>query len=263
MQLIPVLLVAAILPPPASGGPAAMARAAGAPRPTAERRWAIHAGGGLALAAPAFSASSTFTEFAEEGSISTRNERRSGALFEAGVWRAMSRRLGVGLTVARNRRDAPGTFSAAFPHPLYLERHRMVEGALPAGAQRETAIHFGLVWSETRAGITARLTGGPSYVLADADLVEQVAHADEYPFDVVRVTGVRTSPVRGDALGGHAGVTLERRLAGRLAFCAGARWARANIPLARPAAAAEGTGRSSARLQAGGVTAAAAIRLYF
>lgn len=232
-------------------------------RRPAEMRWAIHAGGGLALAPPAFSAASTFSEFAEEGSISTRNVPRAGPLLEAGVWRAMSRRLGVALTFARNRRDAPGTFSAAFPHPLYLDRHRMVDGALPAGAQRETAVHFGLVWSETRAGITARFTGGPSYVLADADLVEQVAHTDEYPFDVVQVTGVRTSPVRGDALGGHAGVTLERRVAGRLALSAGARWARATIPLARSAVPAEGAGERSARLRAGGVTAAASIRLYF
>ena len=256
MQLIPVLLVAAILP-------AALAHADGGPRRTADRRWAIHAGGGLALATPGFSASSTFAEFAEEGSISTRNVPQAGPLLEAGVWRATSRRLGVALTVARNRRDAPGTFSAAFPHPLYLDRHRMVDGALPAGAQRETAVHFGLVWSETRAGITARFTGGPSYVLADADLVEQVAHTDEYPFDVVQVTAVRTSPVRGDALGGHAGVTLERLIAGRLAVSAGARWARATIPLARSAVPAEGAGERSARLRAGGVTAAASIRLYF
>jgi hypothetical protein len=232
-------------------------------RPPTERRWAIYAGGGLALAAPAFSASSTFAEFAEEGSIATRNVPREGPQLEAGVWRAMSRRLGVALTVARSRRDAPGTFSAAFPHPLYLDRHRMAGGALPAGAQRETAVHFGLVWSETRAGITARLTGGPSYMLAEADLVEQVAHTDEYPFDAVQVTGVRTSPVRGDALGGHAGFTLERRLAGRLALSAGARWARANIPLARSAVPAEGVRASSARLQAGGVTAAASLRLSF
>lgn len=244
----------------------AAAGASAAPSVTrrpADARWAIHAGGGLALAAPAFSAASTFSEFAEEGSISTRNVPRAGPLLEAGVWHAMSRRLGVALTFARNRRDAPGTFSAAFPHPLYLDRHRMVDGALPAGGQRETAVHFGLVWSETRAGITARFTGGPSYVLADADLVEQVAHTDEYPFDVVQVTGVHTSPVRGDALGGHAGITLERRVAGRLALSAGARWARATIPLARSAVPAEGAGERSARLQAGGVTAAASIRLYF
>jgi hypothetical protein len=227
---------------------------------TAERGWAIHAGGGLAFAATAFSASSTFTEFAEEGSVSTRNTPRAGPQLEAGVWHAMSRRLGVALTVARNRRDAPGTFSAAFPHPLYLERHRMVEGPLPDGGQRETAIHFGLVWSATGAGITARFTAGPSYVLAEADLVERVTHTDEYPFDVVQVTGVRTSPVRGDALGGHAGIAIERRLAGRLALSAGARWARANIPLAVPA---DGNGQRAARLQAGGVTAAASIRLYF
>ncbi len=99
----------------------------------AERRWAIYAGGGLALAAPAFSASSTFAEFAEEGSIATRNTPANGPQLEAGVWRAMSRKLGVALTVARSRRDAPGTFSAAFPHPLYLDRHRMADGALPAG----------------------------------------------------------------------------------------------------------------------------------
>lgn len=244
-----------ILAAEAGAAPTAPARA--------EMRWAIHGGGGLALPAPAFSASTTFTEFAEEGSIATRQTPRTGPQLEAGLWRGMSRRLGVALTVTRNSRDAPGTFAAAFPHPLYLDRDRRADGALPAGAQRETAVHFGLVWSETRAGITARVTGGPSYMMAEADLVEQVAHTDEYPFDAVRVTGVRTSPVRGDALGGHAGMTLERRVAGRLALGIGARWVRASISLARSAAPADGAGERSARLQAGGVTAAASLRLYF
>jgi hypothetical protein len=229
----------------------------------AERGWALQAGGGLALAAPAFSASSTFTEFAEEGAVSTRHTPGSGPLLEAGAWRAMSRRVGVALTVTRSRRDAPGEFSAAFPHPLFLDRHRMVAGALPAGGQRETAVHIGLVWSVARGGVVARLEGGPSYVLAEADLVEQVTHTDEYPFDVVEVTGVRTSPVRGDALGGHAGIALERRLAGRLALRAGARWTRASVALARRAAPEEGAGERSARVQAGGVTASLAVRLYF
>lgn len=240
------------------------ASAAPAPRPRpAEMRWAIAVGGGLARAAPAFSASTTFLEFAEEGSITARSVPRSGPHFEGSLWRAMSRRLGVGLSVSRSRREAPGTFSATFPHPLYLRRPRLVEGSLPAGAQRETAIHFGLVWSETRGGITARVSGGPSYMLAEADLVEHVGHTDAYPFDVVQVTDVRTSPVRGDALGGHAGVTLERRIAGRMALCAGARWSRATIPLARRAVPAEDAGERSARVQAGGVTAAASLRLYF
>jgi hypothetical protein len=232
-------------------------------RPPAERRWAIYGGGGLALAAPAFSTSSTFDEFAEHGSIETRNTPGNGPQIEAGLWRAVSRKLGVALTVARNRRDAPGTFSAAFPHPLYLDRHRAADGALPAGTQTETGVHFGLVWSETLGGITARFTGGPSYMMAEADLVEQVAHTDEYPFDAVQVTGVRASPVRGDALGGHAGLTLEHRLAGRIALGAGVRWERATISLARSAVPAEGTAEGSARLQAGGVTAAASLRLYF
>lgn len=252
MQLIPVLLVVALLTN-------AVAHAAEAPRPAADQGWAIHAGGGLALAAPAFSSSSTFDESAEEGSIATRSVPGSGPLLEAGLWRAMSRGLGVAVTVARDRRDATGTFSAAFPHPLYLDRHRMVEGALPAGGQRETAVHLGLVWSVTRAGTTARFTGGPSYVLAEVDLVEQVTHTDEYPYDAVRVTGVRTAAVRGDALGGHAGITLERQVAGRLAVVVGARWSRATIALARNA----GPAAQAARLQAGGVIAAASLRLYF
>lgn len=223
--------------------------------------WAIHAGGGIALAGSPFSASSTFTEFAEEGLISIRHQPGSGAAFEAGLWRAMSRRLGIALTFTRGRRDVPGTFAATLPHPLYLDRPRRVEGALPAGAQRETAIHFGLAWSVTGGGVTARLTGGPSYMLAEADLVERVEHTDAYPFDSVEVTGVRASAVRGDALGGHAGLTLERRIAGRLAVGVGARWAQATIPLAR--GSATGDGERSARVRAGGIAASGALRLYF
>ena len=187
----------------------------------------------------------------------------AGPQLEAGVWRAVSRRLGVALTVARNRRDAPGTFSAAFPHPLYLDRPRMADGALPAARSARPPSTSGSVWSVTRAGITARLTGGPSYMLAEADLVEQVAHTDEYPFDAVQVTGVRTSPARGDALGGHAGLALERRLARPRGPGRGGALGAGDHRARRGAAPAEGAGERSARLQAGGVTAAASLRLYF
>jgi hypothetical protein len=44
---------------------------------------------------------------------------------------------------------------------------------------------------------------------------------------------------------------------------AGARWSRASVPLERTAPAENGAAQGSVRLQAGGVTAAASLRLYF
>lgn len=227
----------------------------------AAARWSLHAGGGVALATPAWTANTAFTEFAEPGVIGTDFVPRSGPMFEAGLWHGMSRRMGVALTVTRASRDTPGRFLAELPHPLYVDLPRTATGDVPARPQRETAVHFGLVWSATRGGVTARLSGGPSYFLAEADLVSGLTYTHEYPYDVVRVTAIRASPVRGDAVGGHAGLTLERRIAGRLALSAGARWARATIPLAR--GAADGSGERSARVRAGGITAGGSIRLYF
>lgn len=227
-------------------------------RPHAARSFSVHAGGGLALAAPAFTGTSTFTEYAEQGTIATRHQPGAGALVEAGIWRGMTRRFGIAVTVSRERRDAPGTFTISLPHPLYLDRHRAAAGAMPAGTRRETAVHLGLVWSAALGGLTARLGAGPSYVLAEADLADAVAHTDAYPYDAVAVTGLRTSAVRGDALGGHAAVTLERRLGGRFAASAGARWSRASVQLE-----AGGPTARTARVTAGGVTAAFGLRLFF
>ena len=231
--------------------PAAAAEAPG-------HRWAVHAAGGVVLAGPAFTGDSRFTLFAEEATLSTRHEAKAGAVFEAGLRRALSRHFGIALTATRDRRDDGGAFTAALPHPLYLDRPRAAEGALPGGARRETAVHLGLVWSRAFGGWTARVGAGPSYLIAEADLAEEVVTSEAYPYDAVAVTEVRTSPVRGEALGGHAAVGLERRLGGRLAAGAGARYSRAAIDLEAGGAAAR-----SARVTAGGFSAAFGIAVYF
>jgi hypothetical protein len=223
------------------------------------RSWAIHAGGGLATAASEFEASAHFVEFAEPGTITTRQQPGSGGAFEAGLWRAATRRLGIALTASRERRDAPGAFTASLPHPLYLDRHRVAEGPIDGGTRPEPAIHLGLVWSQPIGGVTLRLAAGPSYVAAEGDLVEAVTHDEEYPYDAVHVTGVRTSAAKGSALGGHVAAALERRLSPRSAIEGGARWSRASVRLE----SGGGNATREADVTAGGLTAALALRLYF
>jgi hypothetical protein len=236
----------------------ALGPAVAAGAPPAARGWSIHAGGGLALGGPSFDGDSRFTLYAEEATLAARHQPSAGPLFEAGVWRRLSSRLGIALTGAWDRRDAGGAFTAALPHPLYLGRPRTVEGALPEGSRRETGVHLGLVWSRPVGGVTVRVGAGPSFFRAEADLAEEVATAESYPYDTVQVTAVHTSAVRGDAFGGHAAASLERALGARLAVTAGARWARARVDLD-----AEGTSRRRARVTAGGFSAGLGIRLYF
>jgi hypothetical protein len=231
--------------------------AASAPIPP---RWSLHAGGGIAGATAAWDAQSEFTEFAETGRVSTFHDPRTGPAFEGGLWHAASRHLGADLTVAHVSRDPSGSYVAALPHPLYAGRPRSAAGDLGPTAQRETAVHLGLVWSAARGGFTARLSGGPSYFLVAADLAVGIEYTHAYPYDTVRVTGLRRAAARGDAVGGHAGLALERRIGGRVALGAGARWSRATVPLSRHAA---GDGDVAARVPAGGVSAIASIRLYF
>jgi hypothetical protein len=188
-----------------------------------------------------------------------RRDPGSGGSFEAGLWHGMTPHVGIALSVTRAIRDAAGEFTAALPHPLFVDRPRTATGAMASASTSETAVHFGLSLSATRGGFTARLSGGPSYFLAEADLVERVDYTHEYPYDTVEVTGVSGSVVKGDAVGGHADLTLERRISGRVAIAGGARWSRASIQLART----EGGVERSAGLRAGGITASATIRLYF
>jgi hypothetical protein len=237
----------------------ALVNAAEAPRSHAGRTWSLHAGGGVAFAGSEWTGSSTFTEFAEPALVETRRTPASGGSFEAGLWHGMTPRFGIALTVTRATRDEAGEFTASLPHPLFVDRPRTATGALPSASTKETAIHFGLAWSATRGGFTARLSGGPSYFLAEAELVERIEYTHEYPYDTVNVTGVQGSMVRGDAVGGHADLTLERRISGRVAIAGGARWSRASIQLAR----SEGGIDRSAKVTAGGITASGSIRLYF
>ena len=192
--------------------------------------------------------------------VSTRQEPGAGESFEAGVWLARSRGFGAAIVLAHEKRDTPGSFVAQIPHPLYLDRPRLSEGALPGGIRRETSIHVGLVWSRPVGGVLVRLAAGPSYVVADVDLADRVVYDHAYPYDDVQVTAVPTSMVRGDGIGGHAALSLEFRLSSRAALAAGGRWSRATLRLE------SGSGEARARAEtctAGGVTAGLGLRLYF
>jgi len=227
--------------------------------PAPPRAWAVLAGGGIAIPAAEFTATSRYVEFAEEATVSTRQRPGSGAALEAGLWHALSPRIGFAVVVARDQRDAPGTFSAALPHPLFLARHRSAEGPFDGGARRETAVHFALSWSHAVGGLTVRAAAGPSYILAEADLVDGIDHDDAYPYDETRVTSVRTSSARGDALGGHVALGLERRLSSRVGLAGGARWSRAKVRLE----AGSGDATREAEITAGGLSAGLGLRLYF
>ena len=141
--------------------PSAQAAAAEAPHSSAARRWSVHAGGGVAFAGSEWTATSTFMEFAEPAVVETRRNPGSGGAFEAGLWHGMTPHVGIALTVTRATRDSAGEFTATLPHPLFVDRPRMATGTLTTASTSETAVHFGLSWSATRGGFTARLSGGP------------------------------------------------------------------------------------------------------
>jgi hypothetical protein len=104
--------------------------------------------------------------------------------------------------------------------------------------------------------MTMTLSGGPSYFAVSQDVVTSVTFADAFPFDEARFERALTATRSRSAIGFNAGGDIAIFLTSRAGIGLSARLSRATVDM--PSA-----GGGTTRVQVGGVSTGAGLRLRF
>jgi opacity protein-like surface antigen len=170
-----------------------------------------------------FDETRSITMFAEEGTIESAYSAKGGPGFDVAVQRLIKPRLAIVIGGGYASRSMENDFIARLPHPLYLNRHRVVEGTSDGFSYTELAGHLSLAYVRTEAKMGYTLFGGPSLYKVDAELVSRVETTETYPYDEVTPRLV-TEKQGKTAPGFHVGASLSRAMSPRLSIGLQARY---------------------------------------
>lgn len=174
----------------------------------------------------------TFMRYQETGTTRVEYPVQATFLADAGADVRLWHGLGAGFAVSRfGRKGSASTFSSV-PHPLYLERHRRVEGRAESVGRQETGIHVQVRYQLPLAGrLRVGVSGGPSLLRVRQTLVTEARFREEYPYDTAEPAGVNTREVEGTATGFNVGAELGWMFTRHVGFGGALRFTRAEIDL--------------------------------
>lgn len=254
------------VPPPAGEGPAVRSapRAAGTAAPGAAAtaggrgwsRWTVLLSGAYTTGRDGFETSRTFSEFAEEGHLSTDYAASGGFAFEGGLQFLFTERFGAAVSLGVARPESEATFTAAFPHPFFFDRDRLAEGAATGLDRKETAFFLDLVVAGTSGRLGWRLFAGPSWQKVDAGIVDSLPYTHAYPYDEVTPGSPVRRALSESAFGFGAGAGADFLLAQHFALGLQLRFSHATVSL-------EPEGMPAVDLDVGGLQVGLTARIPF
>lgn len=148
-----------------------------------------------------------FTDvFAEAGSIATNFGKRSGFAFDALFAEPIRGQFGVGVSFDVYFRNQAANVDARVPHPFFFNQLRTATFETSALGAHDTALNVPLVWMPPNRGKMRILAfGGPTIFRVSQTVVTNLALDEQYPYDTVSITGVRTDERTKTLLGYHMG----------------------------------------------------------
>jgi opacity protein-like surface antigen len=233
---------------------AASARPAAADEPSS--RFSLWLQAGLAAGRSSFTATRTFTQFAEQGRIDGQYRQEQGPAIDAGMAWRFARHFAAAAAASFAHRGETGSYAASLPHPLYFGKAREASGDFDGRSASETAVHLDLAAVGGSHALQWSVFAGPSLLALRVDLVDSVQYTQSYPYDTVNVTGAPLVSTQGNAVGFNVGAGLDWRVAPRVAVGIQSRFQRATVHV-HPAAG------DDASVTAGGLLATAGVRFFF
>ncbi len=250
-QLLPLAAIALLLSVPS--------RAAEAPAPgPLPDRITIAVDGGFWPAKAAFGDTRQYREYAETTTVTT-SYSQSGSGFgpDLSAQVRLFRDFGVLVGYSRASRDESGHFDAQRPNPLYLNRPRSLNGDLSGYQYQESALHLDLAFGRTAGKLGWSLFAGVTRFQVEADLLDQLAFNDAYPYDQLTLASAPAKRVKQSPTGLNVGGRLDYRLSRNFGAGVQLRYSSASVKLqATPDA-------TQASFNAGGLQLGAGVRLYF
>ena len=198
-----------------------------------------------------------FDRFVERATVDVDYDAEPAVLFDGGVGVLLWKRLGAAVAVSRFTRDGTAQIDARIPHPFFDNRHREISGSADSVTRSETGIHMqATVTAEAGDKFIVIVSGGPSYLRVDQDLVSGVQYSESFPFDEATFTAADLTRTNASALGFNAGADFMWMAARQWGIGGVVRYSRATVDL-------ETNDGRTISTSAGGLQVGAGIRLRF
>jgi hypothetical protein len=219
-------------------------------------RIVIAVNGGVQTGATRLTDHFEFESNVETATVDVKYPARAAVLIDGNVTLRLWKQLGAGLAVSETTRNGSADVDARIPHPLLFQQPRTVSGSQSGVSDAQTGIHFQLSYAipATRR-LTITLSGGPSYVRVNQDVVTDVKYTESYPYDVATFTSAPTERMTAGAVGFNAGGDVRWMFTKAFGIGGLVRFTRATADL--------GSGDRTISVRAGGVQAGGGVRLVF
>jgi len=139
----------------------------------------INVGWGVESGTSAMTDSKTGAIYDETATITSSSEFTSGSLFDVAVGLRIWRNLTVGAAYHQEQNDTEGRLTGSIPSPIFFNRPRTLDQAVPGLDRKEAASHLMIGWViPIGAKFDVMAYGGPSFfrltqeVVSDAVPVE-------------------------------------------------------------------------------------------
>ncbi len=143
------------------------------------------------------------------------NIDRSGGMFRGNAMLRLRGSLGVGAGFTRTTSTGEADVTVQAPHPIFVNRPRIVTQALSALGHRESMVHFQAAWVvqlDERAHL--QLFGGPTLIRLEQAVVTDAAIVEVgFPFSDVNLSRVTVVEMKERGVGFNAGADFSYMLA--------------------------------------------------
>jgi hypothetical protein len=207
----------------------------------------------LQTATSDFTATALFTEFVEQGQVTTSHRVGSGLVFGGGVTVRAWRQLAVGAAVSFFSKAGTGELQAELPHPFLFDRPRLVSATESDLKRREIGTHVIVGWIVPADRMEITVSAGPSIFQVQQDLVSGVTYTHQFPYDVAQFTDSITRRLEKVVVGFHISGDVTWKLSNDIGLAASGRYSHAT-------ATDDETGAS---FDVGGLQVGGGVRFFF
>jgi hypothetical protein len=198
-----------------------------------------------------------FERNVETGSTEVDYPIKGGFVFDAGVGFRLWKSLGAGVAVSYFTRDDNAATTSSVPHPFFFDQPRQVTGDATGVNRSETGVHVQAMYLVNAGGnLRLVLSGGPSFLNVQQDLVSEVVVTETFPFDTAAFGSARTEQAKGSAVAFNVGADVMWFFSKNVGVGGLVRFSRATIDLDAPE-------NRTVSVDAGGVYAGGGLRVIF
>jgi hypothetical protein len=154
---------------------AGSARQASAQGATWADRGYINIGWGVESGTSDITDTRTQTIYEETATVSSTSNFTSGSIFDVGVGMRVWRNMTLGVGYHQEQNDTEGRLTGSIPSPVFFNRPRALDEAVPGLDRKESAVHLQIGWViPIGAKFDVMVYGGPSFFRLEQETVSDI-----------------------------------------------------------------------------------------